>query len=57
LTNAFSKRLENLRTALPLHFAWYNFCGVHPTLRVTPAVEAGVADHVWTFAELLECAD
>lgn len=37
----------------PLHFAYYNFCRVHQTLRVTPAMEAGLADHVWTIGELL----
>jgi len=53
LTNAFSKKLENLKAAVALHFAYYNFCRVHSTLRVTPAMEAGLTDHVWTLAELL----
>jgi hypothetical protein len=53
LTNAFSKKLDNLKAALALHFAYYNFCRVHKTLRVTPAMEAGLTDHVWTIAELL----
>jgi ABC-type histidine transport system ATPase subunit len=53
LTNAFSKKLVNLKAALALHFAHYNFLWVHRTLRVTPAMEAGIADHVWTWAELL----
>lgn len=53
LTNAFSKKLENLKAALGLHFAWYNLVRVHSTLRVTPAMQAGLTDHVWTFAELL----
>lgn len=53
LTNGFSKKFENLWAALCLHFAYYNFCRVHKTLRVTPAMEAGIADHVWTLAELL----
>ena len=53
LTNAFSKKLENLKLALAIHFAWYNFCRVHSSLRVTPAMEAGLADHIWTLAELL----
>jgi hypothetical protein len=52
LTNAFSKKWENLRAAIALHFAYYNFCRVHQTLRVTPAMEAGIADHVWTIGEL-----
>jgi transposase-like protein/IS1 family transposase len=53
LTNAFSKKLENLKLALAVHFAYYNFCRVHATLRVTPAMEAGLSDHVWSVAELL----
>jgi hypothetical protein len=53
LTNAFSKKLENLKTAVALHFAYYNFCRVHSSLRVTPAMEAGLTDHVWTLADLL----
>jgi transposase-like protein/IS1 family transposase len=53
LTNAFSKKWENLDKALSLHFAYYNFCRVHKTLRVTPAMEAGITNHVWSIAELL----
>jgi transposase-like protein/IS1 family transposase len=53
LTNAFSKKWENLWAALCLHFAWYNFCRVHRTLRVTPAMEAGISDRIWEVAELL----
>jgi transposase-like protein/IS1 family transposase len=53
LTNAFSKKLENLRASIALHFAYYNFCRVHSTLRVTPAMEAGLTDHVWSITELL----
>jgi IS1 family transposase/transposase-like protein len=53
LTNAFSKKLENLKAAIALHFAYYNFCRVHKTLRVTPAMEAGLTDHVWSIQELL----
>ena len=52
LTNAFSKKLENLKAALALHFAWYNFGRVHGSLRVTPAMEAGIADHIWTMEEI-----
>ena len=44
---------ENLQAALALYFAWYNFCRVHRTLRVTPAMEAGIAEHVWNIDELL----
>ena len=53
LTNAFSKKLDNLKAAVALHFAWYNFCRVHKSLRVTPAMEAGIAVRVWNFADLL----
>lgn len=53
LTNGFSKKLANLKAAIALHFAYYNFCRVHKTLRVTPAMEAGLTDHVWTIGELL----
>jgi transposase-like protein/IS1 family transposase len=53
LTNAFSKKLANLKAAVALHFAYYNFCRVHSSLRVTPAMEGGIADHVWTIGELL----
>lgn len=52
LTNAFSKKIENLRHAVALHFMHYNFCRIHQSLRVTPAMEAGVADHVWSLEEL-----
>jgi IS1 family transposase len=54
LTNAFSKKLDNLKAALALHFAYYNFCRIHNTLRITPCMEAGLADHVWSLAELLQ---
>lgn len=53
LTNAFSKKLENLKAATTLYFAWYNFCRVHSSLRVTPAMEAGITNHVWDITELL----
>ena len=53
LTNAFSKKVENLAHAVSLHFMYYNFCRVHQTLRVTPAMEAGIADHVWTIGEIV----
>ena len=53
LTNAFSKKVENLRAAVNLHFMHYNFCRVHQTLRVTPAMETGITDHVWSIRELL----
>jgi hypothetical protein len=54
LTNAFSKKIDNLRAAVALHFFHYNFCRVHKTLGVTPAMKAGYADHVWSLTELVE---
>lgn len=53
LTNAFSKKWENLRAALALHFAYYNFCRIHSSIRCTPAMEAGITKHVWKLSELL----
>lgn len=53
LTNAFSKKVENHTAAVALYFMFYNFGRVHQTLRVTPAMEAGVADHVWTIEEIV----
>jgi IS1 family transposase len=53
LTNAFSKKLENHGHTVALYFMHYNFCRVHKTLRVTPAMEAGLTDHVWTLEELI----
>lgn len=53
LTNAFSKKVENLEHAVALHFMHYNFARIHQTLRVTPAMEAGISDHVWTLAEIV----
>ena len=57
LTNAFSKKVENLDAAVALHFTHYNFCRVHQTLRVTPAMEANVTDHVWEIGELVDLID
>ncbi len=54
LTNAFSKKWGNLKAALALYFAWYNFCRIHRTLRSTSAMESKITDHVWTITELLE---
>ncbi|MDQ2945016.1 MAG: DDE-type integrase/transposase/recombinase [Acidobacteriota bacterium] len=56
LTNAFSKKWENHWAAIALWFAFYNFVRVHKTLRVTPAMAAGISDHIWTVRELLEFA-
>lgn len=53
LTNGFSKKIENHGHAVSLYFMYYNFCRVHQTLRVTPAMEAGLTDRIWTIAELL----
>ena len=53
LTNAFSKKVENLTAAVALHFMHYNFCRVHQSLKTTPAVAAGVTNHVWTLPELI----
>lgn len=53
LANAFSKKWEKLYAMLALYFAWYNFWRVHQTLRVTPAMEAGITDHIWMIQELL----
>jgi hypothetical protein len=47
LTNAFSKKVENQRAAVAMHFAWYNFRQIHSTLRVTPAMEAGIMNGMW----------
>jgi IS1 family transposase len=52
-TNGFSKRWLNLKAGLALHFAYYNLCRVHMTLRVTPAMEARITDHIWDLNELL----
>lgn len=52
-TNAYSKKLLNLRAAVALNYAYYNFCRVHHTIRVTPAMEAGVADRVWEIEDLV----
>jgi IS1 family transposase len=53
LTNAYSKKLENLKAAIALHFMHYNFCRIHGTLKVTPAMESGLSDHPWSIADLL----
>jgi len=53
LTNGFSKKAENHCHAVALHYMYYNYCRVHQTLRVTPAMEAGLANHVWTMDELI----
>jgi IS1 family transposase len=53
LTNAFSKKAENHAHSLAIHFLHYNFCRIHKSLRVTPAMQAGLTDHVWSLEELV----
>lgn len=53
LTNGFSKKIENHRLACAVHFVHYNFCRIHSTIRVTPAMAAGLSDHVWELSELI----
>lgn len=54
LTNGFSKKVEKLCAAVLLHFAHYNFVRQHKSLRITPAMAAGVSDRLWTLEELVE---
>jgi IS1 family transposase len=53
LTNAFSKKIENHCAAIALHYMHYNFCRIHQTLRITPAMASGLTDHVWSVSELI----
>ena len=57
LTNAHSKKIENHIASIAIHYMHYNFCRVHETLRVTPAMEAGVADHIWSIEEVIGLID
>ena len=57
LTNAFSKRLEYLSASVALHFMHYNFCRIHKTLRVTPAMEAGVTDRLWEIGDIVDMVE
>jgi IS1 family transposase len=57
LTNGYSKKVENHEHAVALHYMYYNFCRIHQTLRVTPAMEAGIADHVWSLEEIVGLLD
>ena len=57
LTNGFSKKIANHEAATALHFMHYNFCSVHQTLRVTPAMETGISSHVWSLTELVSLLD
>lgn len=52
LTNGFSKKVENFEHAVALHFMYYNFGRIHKTLRVTPSMQAGIADHIWSMEEI-----
>jgi len=53
LINGFSKKVENHAHAISLHYIYYNFCRIHQTLRVTPAIEAGVTDRLWEIEDIL----
>lgn len=55
-TNAFSKKIQNHAYAVALHFMFYNFCRIHKSLRVTPAMEAGITNHVWSLEEVIDLA-
>ena len=57
LTNAFSKKVENHAHAVALHFMYYNFGRIHKTLRVTPAMEVGVSDHVRSLEEIARLSE
>lgn len=56
-TNAFSKKIENHSHAVALHFMYYNFCRIHKTLRVTPAMEAGISDKIWSYEDVIKLTD
>lgn len=57
LTNAFSKRQENLKASVGLFYAYYNFVKINGSIRMTPALKAGVTNHLWTLSELMDEAD
>jgi hypothetical protein len=57
LTNGFSKKTENHEAAVALHYMYYNFVRIHQTLRVTPAMEAGITDHLWSVEKIVMLAD
>ncbi len=57
LTNAFSKKIDNLKWAVALHFMYYNFARIHKTLGTTPAMAAGIANHAWTLEEIIALID
>jgi hypothetical protein len=57
LTNAFSKKVENHALSVALHYMHYNFCCIHKTLRVTPAMAAGVTDKLWTVGDIVSALE
>jgi hypothetical protein len=57
LTNGFSKKAENHAAMVAIHFMYYNFARIHKTLRVTPAMAAGLADHVWSLEEIVQLSN
>ncbi len=57
LTDAYSKKLENLKAAVALHFGYYNFVRIHHSLKVTPAMEAGVTSQIWSINDLVNKTD
>jgi IS1 family transposase len=57
LSNGFSRKVENHKHMMAVHYMYYNFSRIHQTLRVTPAMEAGVTDHVWSFSEIISFLD
>ena len=57
LTNAFSKKLDNHAASVALHYMYYNVARIHQTLRVTPAMQAGLASHVWSIDEIVSLID
>ncbi len=57
LTNAFSKKIENLEYAVALHFMYYNFCRIHQSLRITPAMAAGVTNRLWEIEDIVALID
>jgi hypothetical protein len=57
LTNGFSKKIGNMRHAVAINFMHYNYCRIHQTLRITPAMAAGLTDHIWEIEELVALLD
>ena len=57
LTNAFSKKVENLAHSVSLHFMYYNFCRIHQTLKCSPAMAVGVTDTLWEIKDIIELLD